>query len=133
MTPSPRTAPRPARILVVDDDSDNRELLEVILTSQGFAVVTASSGEEALASVAQDPPDLVLLDIMMPGMTGYQVLAEIKGNHATESIPIIMVTALGHRAAKVLAFSAGAADFLTKPIVRAELCDRVRTLLGLPS
>ena len=81
--------------------------------------------------VAQHPPDLILLDVMMPGMDGYQVAAKIKGNLATKNIPIIMVTALDDRNARMLGLSAGAEDFLTKPVDRAELCVRVRNLLRL--
>ena len=81
--------------------------------------------------VAQQPPDLILLDVMMPGMDGYQVAAKIKGNLATKNIPIIMVTALDDRDARMLGLNAGAEDFLTKPVDRAELCVRVRNLLRL--
>ena len=81
--------------------------------------------------VAQQPPDLILLDVMMPGMDGYQVTARIKGNLATKNIPVIMVTALDDRNARMLGLSAGAEDFLTKPVDRAELCVRVRNLLRL--
>ena len=81
--------------------------------------------------VAQQPPDLILLDIMMPGMDGYQVAGKIKGNLATKNIPVIMVTALDDRNARMLGLSAGAEDFLTKPVDRAELCVRVRNLLRL--
>ena len=102
-----------------------------MLAPEGFLLQTAASGEEALAMVAQQPPDLILLDIMMPGMDGYQVAARIKGNPATKNIPVIMVTALDDRDARMLGLSAGAEDFLTKPVDRAELCVRVRNLLRL--
>ena len=93
--------------------------------------MTAGSGEEALSIVATHPPDLILLDIMMPGMDGYQVAGKIKGNLATKNIPVIMITALDDRNARMLGLSAGAEDFLTKPVDRAELCVRVRNLLRL--
>ena len=132
MNPSPDViADHPARILIVDDERHNRQLLEVMLAPEGFLLLTAASGEEALAMVAQQPPDLILLDIMMPGMDGYQVAAKIKGNLATKNIPVIMVTALDDRNARMLGLSAGAEDFLTKPVDRAELCVRVRNLLRL--
>ena len=102
-----------------------------MLRPEGVVLQTAASGEDALAMIAQDPPDLVLLDIMMPGMDGYQVAARIKGNPATKNIPVIMVTALDDRSARMLGLNAGAEDFLTKPIDRAELCVRVRNLLRL--
>ena len=91
----------------------------------------AASGEEALAMVAQQPPDLILLDVMMPGMDGYEVAGQIKGNLATKNIPIIMVTALDDREGRMRGLDAGAEDFLTKPVDRAELCVRVRNLLRL--
>jgi PAS domain S-box-containing protein len=93
--------------------------------------VTAGSGEEALAAVAERPPDLILLDIMMAGMDGYQVAARLKSDSATKNIPIIMVTALDDRNARMLGLNAGAEDFLTKPVDRAELSVRVRNLLRL--
>jgi PAS domain S-box-containing protein len=131
MSPRPGIAEHPARILIVDDERHNRELLKVMLTPEGFLPLTAASGEEALAMVAQQPPDLILLDIMMPGMDGYHVAAKIKGNLATRNIPVIMVTALDDRNARMLGLSAGVEDFLTKPVDRAELCVRVRNLLRL--
>jgi DNA-binding response OmpR family regulator len=120
-----------ACILIVDDERDNRELLEVILAWEGFLVITAASGEEALATMAQQPPDLVLLDVMMPGMNGYEVAARIKGNLDTKNIPVMMVTALEDRNAKMLGLSAGAEDFLTKPLDRIDFVLRVKSLLRL--
>ena len=131
MNTSSDIAGRPARLLVVDDERDNREVLEIVLGCEGFVILTAGSGAEALASVAEQPPDLILLDIMMPGMDGYQVAAKIKGNPATKSIPILMVTALNGPAVRTRALSAGAEDLLTKPFEAAELCKRVRNLLRL--
>jgi PAS domain S-box-containing protein len=125
------TADDPARILIVDDDVHNRELMDLMLGSEGYLLLTAASGEEALAMVAEQAPDLILLDIMMPGIDGYQVAAKIKGNLATKNIPIIMITALDDRNARMLGLGAGAEDFLTKPVDRAELCVRVRNLLRL--
>src|SRR5688572_32797467 len=83
-----------ARILIVDDARANRELLLAMLAPEGFVLLTAANGEEALDIVAQQPPDLILLDIMLPGMDGYQVAGKIKDNLATKNIPIIMITAL---------------------------------------
>jgi PAS domain S-box-containing protein len=131
MSPIPDIGYHPARVLIVDDERHNRELLEVMLTPEGLLLQTAASGEEALAMVAQQPPDLILLDIMMPDMDGYQVAAHIKGEVATKNIPIIMVTALDDRDARVRGLSTGAEDFLTKPVDRTELCVRVRNLLRL--
>jgi PAS domain S-box-containing protein len=131
MSPRPDIGYHPARILIVDDERHNRQLLEVMLAPEGFLLVTAASGEEALAVVAEQPPDLILLDIMMPGMDGYQVAAKIKGNLATKNIPVIMVTALDDRSARMRGLNVGAEEFLTKPVDRAELCVRVRNLLRL--
>jgi PAS domain S-box-containing protein len=131
MSPRPDIGYHPARILIVDDERHNRQLLEVMLAPEGFLLLTAASGEEALAMVAEQPPDLILLDIMMPGMDGYQVAAKLKGNLATKNIPVVMVTALDDRDARVLGLSSGAEEFLSKPVDRAELCVRVRNLLRL--
>jgi DNA-binding response OmpR family regulator len=119
----------PARILIVDDERHNRQLLEVILEPEGYLLATATSGEEALAIVAQQPPDLILLDVMMPGMDGYQVAARIKADGATKDIPVIMLTALDDRSSRIHGLRVGAEDFLTKPVDRAELCVRVKKLL----
>jgi PAS domain S-box-containing protein len=131
MNPIPGSAHHPARILIVDDELHNRQLMEVMLTPEGFLLLTAASGEEALAIVAQQPPDLILLDAIMPGMDGYEVVAKIKGNLATKNIPVIMVTALDDPKARMLGLNAGAEDFLTKPVNRSEVCVRVRNLLRL--
>jgi signal transduction histidine kinase len=120
-----------ATILIVDDEIQNRKLLEALLLPEGYLTRSAASGEEALASIAQDPPDLILLDIMMPGMNGYQVASTVKANPATSNIPIIMVTALVDRKARIAGLNAGAGGFLTKPVDRAELWLRVRNLLRL--
>jgi two-component system cell cycle sensor histidine kinase/response regulator CckA len=119
------------RILIVDDERPNRQLLEVILQPEGFFVQSAANGKEALALVAEQPPDLILLDIMMPDMDGYEVARKIKDDPATRNIPIIMITALNDRSARLQGLSAGAADFLAKPVDRAELCVRVKNLLRL--
>jgi two-component system sensor histidine kinase/response regulator len=120
-----------ARVLIVDDEPHNRQLLEVMLATGGYLLQTASSGEEALEIVARQPPDLILLDVMMPGMDGYEVTSKIKGNPATRNIPVIIITALDDRNARMLGLNAGAEDFLGKPVDRAELCVRVRNLVRL--
>jgi len=131
MNASPAVVHAPPRVLIVDDELHNRQLLEVMLTPEGFLLDTATSGEEALEMVAKAPPDLILLDIMMPGLDGYQVAARIKSNRATSNIPVIMITALDDRNSRMFGLSAGAEDFLSKPINRGELCTRVRNLLRL--
>ena len=120
-----------ARILIVDDERPNRDLLEIMLKPEGFQLQTAEGGEEAVAMVALDPPDLILLDVMMPGMTGYDVARKLKGDLVTKNIPIIMVTDLDDRKARILGLNCGAEDFLSKPVDRAELCVRVRNLIRL--
>jgi signal transduction histidine kinase len=128
---TPDDAERPALILIVDDESKNRKLLEVMLAPEGFVLVTAASGAEALTIIDDQSPDLILLDVMMPDMNGYEVAAKIKGNIGSKNIPVIMLTALDDRNARLLGLNAGAEDFLTKPVDRAELCVRVRNLLRL--
>jgi diguanylate cyclase (GGDEF)-like protein/PAS domain S-box-containing protein len=121
----------PASILIVDDEMPNRKVLEAFLKPEGYRTRSVASGEEALAAVAQDPPDLILLDVMMPGMDGHQLASKLKADPASANIPIIMVTALIDRAARLAGLDAGAEEFLTKPIDRAELWLRVRNLLRL--
>jgi diguanylate cyclase (GGDEF)-like protein/PAS domain S-box-containing protein len=118
-------------ILIVDDELQNRKLLEALLRPEGYTTRTARTGEGALASVAQGAPDLILLDVMMPGMDGYQVAKVLKGDPSTSNIPIIMVTAQTDRSALLDGLDAGAEEFLTKPVNRAELWLRVRNLLRL--
>jgi adenylate cyclase len=120
-----------AKILVVDDDFRNTELLDTYLTSIGYEVVTASSGEKALEIVAAQPPDLILLDVMMPGLNGLEVCARLKGCEETRLIPIVMVTALRKTEDKIKAIEVGADDFLSKPFNIYELTARVKSLLRI--
>jgi len=120
-----------ARVLVVDDLLPNLKLLEAKLSSQYFEVVTASSGAEALERIADDPPDIVLLDVMMPGMDGFEVCEKIKANPESNHIPVVMVTALSDREDRVRGLQAGADDFLTKPVDDRALFARVRSLVRL--
>lgn len=120
-----------ATLLIVDDEPHVCKLLQILLQNQGYQTLTASSGEEALLMVAQQPPDLILLDIMMPGMDGFEVARRLKTDKATSNIPIIMLSALGEHSARISGLEAGAEDFLSKPVESAELWLRVRNLLRL--
>lgn len=120
-----------ARILVVDDHEDNVELLKVRLESWGYKVDTASDGANALQCVEQSPPDLILLDVMMPTVDGMEVARRVKGNPDLPFIPIIMQTALDTTEDKVEGLEAGADDYITKPIDFAELQARMRSMLRI--
>jgi two-component system cell cycle response regulator len=117
------------RILLVDDEPINLELYEGILAEEGYATATADSGPAAIAAVAAGPPDLILLDLMMPGMTGLEVCRTLKENPETGGIPIIVVTALGQVAAKEEALTSGADDFVAKPVRPDDLRARVGAML----
>ena len=121
----------PAKILVVDDTPKNVKLLADLLTVKGYSVVTAASGAEALRQVEAEQPDLVLLDVVMPEMSGYEVCRKIRENPATEILPVVMVTALDPSEERIKGLDAGADDFLTKPINQPELLARVRSLLRI--
>ena len=119
------------RILVVDDVALNRQLLEAKLTLEYYDVACAGSGQEALDAIAAEQPDLVLLDVMMPEMDGYEVCRRIKADPDTAYIPVIMVTALDNTEDRVAGLEAGADDFLTKPVDDLALFARVKNLVRL--
>ncbi len=120
-----------ARVLVVDDILANVRLLEAKLESEYFEVFTATDGIEALEKIQRIRPDIVLLDVMMPGMDGIEVCRRIKSNPATRHIPVIMVTALDQPRDRVRGLEAGADDFLTKPVNDIALFSRVKSLVRL--
>ena len=120
-----------ARILVVDDQPLNVKLLDAKLTAEYYDVITATDGVEALAKAAEVQPDIVLLDVMMPGMDGYEVCERLKADPALLHIPVVMVTALDAPADRIRGIDAGADDFLSKPINDVALFSRVRSLLRL--
>jgi len=119
----------PARILIVDDEIQNLELMEAMLTSAGYEVFLAREGEEALRLARERRPDLILLDLMMPGLSGFEVCARVKTDPQTGGIPVLFVTALSQIGDKERAMAAGGDDFLTKPFQRTELLTRVEALL----
>ena len=121
----------PAKLLVVDDTPKNVKLLADILTARGYNVVTAASGAEALSQVEAERPDLVLLDVVMPEMSGYEVCRKLRSNPATQLLPVVMVTALDPGEERIKGIEAGADDFLTKPINQAELLARVKSLIRI--
>jgi two-component system alkaline phosphatase synthesis response regulator PhoP len=118
-----------SRILIADDNEQNCELLEAYLISRECEISMAFDGQETLDKVAEVQPDLILLDIMMPRMSGYEVCKQLKEDEATVDIPILMVTALNEMGDIEKAVDAGCDDFLTKPVNRLELTTRVKSLL----
>ena len=118
-------------VLCVDDQIENIELLEEILTAEGYTVGRAMDGLEALASVEERTPDCIILDIMMPNLDGYSVCEQLKKHRPTCFIPIIMLTALTEVSDKVKGLEVGADDFLNKPVHASELLTRVRSLVRI--
>ena len=117
------------KVLVVDDTPANVKLLADLLKVKGYEVATAANGDEGLAKVASEQPDIVLLDIMMPGKSGYDVCRTIRANPDTALLPVVLVTSLDPNQERVKGMEAGADDFLQKPINQQELFARVKSLL----
>src|SRR4030095_11705658 len=125
-------APQTAfRVLVVDDDCEMAALLGRIIACEGMQADMVHDGAEAIASIAVAPPDLVLLDVMLPGESGFEVCRRLKTDPLTALIPVVLVTALEDRESRVLGIEAGGRDFALKPVRREELMARVKTLRRL--
>lgn len=118
-----------ASILIVDDEPENLELMEAVLSPTGHTIRTAGGGREALQAVQQEPPDLILLDLMMPGMSGFEVCEMLRANEATARVPIIVVTALDQLGIKERTLTLGVDDYLTKPIQPTEVVARVQAMM----
>jgi DNA-binding response OmpR family regulator len=118
-----------AFILVADDEPNIVLSLEFLLNQAGFRVLTVSDGEAALAAIAREPPDLVLLDVMLPGRDGYSVCQEIRGNPAWRGMRIMMLTAKGGEIQREKGLSLGANEYVTKPFSTRELVERIRRML----
>ena len=118
-----------SKILLVDDNQQNLELIQAYLEALPVEIATARDGLEAIEAINQDPPDLVLLDVMMPRMSGFEVCQKLKTNPETREIVVIMVTALHEVADYERAVESGTDDFLSKPVNKLELLTRVRSLL----
>ena len=118
-----------AKILVVDDDASSLELMEAMLVPNGYEIITANDGSKAVAIIIEKKPDLILLDIMMPGLDGYSTLAKIKENKVSSKIPVVMLTAMGFQLNKELALRFGAVGYITKPVDLDELLKTISRLL----
>ena len=127
----PNTKASAGRVLVVDDQPSNLRIISALLSRQGYSVYTAESGEEALQRLEQQSSDLVLLDMMMPGMAGFELLDEIRANPAWSGLPVVFLTAAHDRDLLLRAFDSGAVDYVTKPFMPEELLARVQAHIGL--
>lgn len=125
------SSPKEPKILIVDDNKENIDLIAYFLKPQKYNLVTACDGAEALSKVEHEKPDIILLDIMLPKLDGFQVCERVKKNPATQYIPIIMITALKELKDKIRSLEVGADDFITKPFENVELLTRVKSLLRL--
>jgi two-component system phosphate regulon response regulator PhoB len=119
----------PKTVLVIDDEAELLKLLDYNLTRAGYAVLTARDGDKGLESARRDVPDLVILDVMMPGLDGWEVCKRLRADPATASIPLLMLTAKGGESDRVLGLELGADDYVTKPFGTSELLARVKSLM----
>lgn len=124
---------KPYTIMVVDDNPDNLKLLEDILYSKGYGVAAFPDGKMALNAASRNPPDLIILDIMMPGMNGFQACRKMKAQKILRDVPVIFISALEDTSNKLKAFTRGGVDYVTKPIQEEELLARIATHLKIRS
>ena len=117
-------------ILIVDDELLNRKLLCGMLAPEPHNLTTVASGHEALTAISKQPPDIILLDIMMPEMNGYEVTKQLKNNPETKDIPVILLTAKGRDVDKRLGFEVGATDYIVKPFSPSRLIERIEEIIG---
>lgn len=120
-----------AKILVVEDEPENRLLIGMILTTEGYQVIPAVDGADALARLASEPPDLILLDLMMPQMNGFEVLERLRADPTTAPVPVIVLTALAQERDIARAVSSGAQGYVIKPFEPDELLKRIGQALGV--
>lgn len=120
-----------ARILVADDDRDILDMLSFILTHAGYTVVSVSDGSEAIASIEANPPELAILDVMMPGLSGIEVLRQVRKNESVKDLTVILLTVLSSDSDKAAGFAAGANEYVTKPAILSELLQTVQSILAM--
>ena len=120
-----------AKILVVDDEVNITQILELSIGAEGFEVITASNGEEAIDKARKEQPDLIILDIMMPRIDGYEACRILKANPLTKNIPVVLLTAKGRDIDKRLGYEVGATDYIVKPFSPNKLIERINELLSL--
>jgi two-component system alkaline phosphatase synthesis response regulator PhoP len=122
-----------AKVLVVDDEVYILHILDFILGAENYDVITATNGEQALEKVREEKPDLVVLDIMMPKLDGYETCKALKGNPETKNIPVILLSAKGRNVDQKVGFEVGADDYITKPFSPRKLVERINAILGQTS
>ena len=118
------------RVLLIEDEPNIIEAISFILSRDGFTVHTHEDGETALAKVTATPPDMVILDVMLPGRSGFDILRDLRSDARTQALPVLMLTARGQKKDRDLALELGADHFMTKPFSNTEIRDHVRTVLG---
>ncbi len=124
---------RQRTILIVDDEEDVLDLLQLVFETSGFTVRRASNGKAAVSSAYESPPDVILLDVMMPEMDGWQVLRTLKGDERTRSVPVVMLSARAERRDKMIGLQEGAEGYIAKPFSPAEVVREVQSFLDRPA